>query len=146
MTIDMTKIDDKDAVLSMKLKADSGYSAEETHRVSARQWGDIVAIANNTPRTASIPNAAYVAGIEAALQEIGNRHIPDQPAAYGGNELEWAIRQHTELRRIARAALASRHASSDVRVVTVDQLEYWADVTQSGLVENEIRAIIGGQP
>lgn len=41
-----------------------------------------------------------------ALETISGRHIPDQPAAYGGDELEWAQRQHTELRLIARAALA----------------------------------------
>ena len=41
-----------------------------------------------------------------ALVEISDRHIPDQPAAYGGDETDWARRQHTELRRIARATLA----------------------------------------
>lgn len=74
-------------------------------------------------RTDTIPSAAYVAGLEAALREISDRHIPDQPASYGGDELEWAVRQHVDLRRIARAALASRPASHDVRVVTVEQLE-----------------------
>lgn len=74
-------------------------------------------------RADTIPSAAYVAGLEAALSEISNRHIPDQPAAYGGDELEWAVRQHTELRKIARAALASRPASPDVRVA-VKPLEW----------------------
>ena len=42
-----------------------------------------------------------------AIEQIRDRHIPDQPAAYGGDEVEWATRQHTELRRIARTALAA---------------------------------------
>lgn len=40
-----------------------------------------------------------------ALEEISERHIPDQPAAYSGDELSWAQRQHSALRQIARAAL-----------------------------------------
>lgn len=47
-----------------------------------------------------------VAALVEALVEISDRHIPDQPAAYGGDEADWAQRQHTALRSIARAALA----------------------------------------
>ena len=98
-------------------------------------------------RTDAIPNAAYVAGLEAALERIMDRHIPDQPAAYGGDELAWVTRQYKELRHIAITALASRPASPDVRVVTVEQLQRWGDhfqsFTRSG---KEIRTIIGGQP
>lgn len=52
-----------------------------------------------------------VATLVEALREIFNRHIPDQPASFGGDEAEWATRQHTELRRIARAALAKWEAA-----------------------------------
>lgn len=52
------------------------------------------------------PAAARLTALTEALREIADRHIPDQPAAYGGNETDWAIRQHTELRRLARAALS----------------------------------------
>lgn len=48
---------------------------------------------------------ASAAKMEAALRDIAEYHIPDQPAAYGGDELSWAQRQHAHLRRIARAAL-----------------------------------------
>ena len=48
---------------------------------------------------------AEVARLRAALTEIADRHIPDQPAGFGGDELEWAQRQHGSLRAIARAAL-----------------------------------------
>jgi len=41
-----------------------------------------------------------------ALREITGRHIPDCPASFGGDELEWAVRQHTALRAIARTTLA----------------------------------------
>jgi hypothetical protein len=50
--------------------------------------------------------APDVSGLLEALREISDRHIPDQPAAYGGDEADWAQRQHTALRAIARAALA----------------------------------------
>lgn len=33
--------DDKTASVVIKLKADSGYSSSETHRVSPYQWGEI---------------------------------------------------------------------------------------------------------
>lgn len=46
-----------------------------------------------------------------ALSTIADRHIPDQPAACGGDERDWAVRQHTVLRSIARAALAAYEAA-----------------------------------
>jgi hypothetical protein len=49
---------------------------------------------------------ARVEALTGALLQIADRHIPDQPAAYGGDEAEWAARQHTELRRIARLAIS----------------------------------------
>lgn len=36
----------KDATIIATLKADSGYSSNETHRISADQWSRIVAIMN----------------------------------------------------------------------------------------------------
>lgn len=43
--------------------------------------------------------------LELALREIADTHIPDQPAAAYGDGEYWARQQHTELRRIALAAL-----------------------------------------
>lgn len=37
---------EKAAMVTVKLKADSGYEAEERHRISADQWKRIVAIFN----------------------------------------------------------------------------------------------------
>lgn len=53
----------------------------------------------------------YAASAEAGhlydvLVGINDRHIPDQPAAYGGSEYDWVVRQYAELRRIALAALS----------------------------------------
>lgn len=67
----------------------------------------------NARRIARLPDleAAYLAladenaRLRAALAEISDRHIPDQPAAFGGDELQWAQRQHGQLRALARAAL-----------------------------------------
>ena len=49
--------------------------------------------------------AAALLKAEEALEEIADRHIPDQPAALDISEAEYARRQHTELRRTARATL-----------------------------------------
>lgn len=54
--------------------------------------------------------AARNKDLDAALIEIRDRHIPDQPTAYGGSEYEWAVRQYRELRSIATAAIASHKA------------------------------------
>ena len=49
--------------------------------------------------------AARIAHLEAALREIRDRHVPDQPSCLDIDETDYIRRQHTELRRIARAAL-----------------------------------------
>lgn len=49
--------------------------------------------------------AAALLKTEEALEEIADRHIPDQPSALDISEAEYARRQHTELRRTARATL-----------------------------------------
>ncbi len=49
--------------------------------------------------------AAVVERLKVALEIAKTRHIPDQPAAYGGSELEWAQRQYASLRRDIIAAL-----------------------------------------
>jgi len=46
--------------------------------------------------------------LEAVLREIADTHIPDQPAAAYGDGEYWARQQHTELRRIALAALGEK--------------------------------------
>jgi hypothetical protein len=46
--------------------------------------------------------------LEAALRKIAYTHIPDQPAAAYGDGEYWAREQHTELRRIALAALGKK--------------------------------------
>ena len=43
--------------------------------------------------------------LRAALVEIKDRHIPDQPSALDIDEATYITRQYAELRRIARAAL-----------------------------------------
>lgn len=48
---------------------------------------------------------ARVRELEGALEKISSQHIPDQPAASGESEAEYARRHHTELRKIASAAL-----------------------------------------
>lgn len=46
---------------------------------------------------------ARIAQAEKALNLIEGLHIPDQPSAYGGDELSWAQRHVGTLRHIARA-------------------------------------------
>jgi hypothetical protein len=52
---------------------------------------------------ASIPDADKQT---AALREIAERHIPDQPASSPFDEPTYLRRQYAELRRIANAALS----------------------------------------
>lgn len=44
--------------------------------------------------------------LRAALGEIRDRHVPDQPSCLDITEADYIRRHHTDLRRIARAALA----------------------------------------
>ena len=48
---DLSRIHERNATMSLELKADSGYASKETHRVSADQWSRIVAISNEEPST-----------------------------------------------------------------------------------------------
>lgn len=52
----VTPQDDREpcATATLKLKADSGYESEETHRVSADQWGRICAILHGADVRANV--------------------------------------------------------------------------------------------
>lgn len=43
--------------------------------------------------------------LDRALQEIFDRHIPDQPASADGSDYVWAVRQYRELRSMAGRAI-----------------------------------------
>jgi len=43
--------------------------------------------------------------LEAALQEIADRHVPDQPAAYDVPREDYLAAQYSTMRAIARVAL-----------------------------------------
>lgn len=43
--------------------------------------------------------------LNSALKQIRDQHIPDQPAAYGGTEYDWVVRQYANLRSIAKDAV-----------------------------------------
>ncbi len=62
-------------------------------RIGRAEWG------------ATDPKTAALERVSAALEIAQTRHIPDQPAAYGGSELDWAQRQYASLRRAIIAAL-----------------------------------------
>lgn len=49
--------------------------------------------------------------METALQEIADRHVPDQPSAYDIPEADYVRKHHMELRMIARAALKAEAAA-----------------------------------
>mgnify|MGYP003382873307 CR=1 FL=1 len=48
-----------------------------------------------------------------ALETIASLHIPDMPAHFGGDELEWAQRHVASLRRIATEALTRIKEATD---------------------------------
>jgi archaellum component FlaC len=51
--------------------------------------------------------------LRAALHEICDYHIPDQPETADGDRLSWAYQQHGHLRRIALRALTAGHNADD---------------------------------
>lgn len=58
---------------------------------------------------ATMLNAAdEIERLRAALREIRDRHVPDQPSCLDIDEADYVMRQHTKLRRIARAALEEK--------------------------------------
>jgi hypothetical protein len=52
-----------------------------------------------------IESARRVERLEAALQEIADRHVPDQPAAYDVPREDYLAAQYSTMRAIARVAL-----------------------------------------
>ncbi len=87
----------------------SGFKWGKFARVVVRfdyDYADNPAGVANARLIALAPDlAAALIKAEEALEEIADRHIPDQPAALDISEAEYARRQHTELRRTARATL-----------------------------------------
>lgn len=89
-------------------------------------------------RSDLITNAAYVAGLEAALRFYADFHEDVNDGPWGLNSNDFGT--------IARTALSARHDAPDTRVVTVDQLNEWVVAIQAGLFwryADKIRAIIG---
>lgn len=54
-------------------------------------------------------DADEIERLRAALREISERHVPDQPSCLDIDEADYVRRQHTDLRRIARAALEGKY-------------------------------------
>jgi len=52
--VDISQADERNAVLTLKLKAKSGYHAEAKYDVSANQWGEILAICERNPAAISL--------------------------------------------------------------------------------------------
>jgi hypothetical protein len=75
----------KSATLTVSLKADSGYTAKETHRVSPVVWGQIVALANGEPATAPTGNMALVEAWERG-RNAPDTFPKDCPRCHGEGE------------------------------------------------------------
>jgi hypothetical protein len=63
----------------------------------------IVAAINALPGL--IERAQRAERLEAALQEIADRHVPDQPAAYDVPRVDYLAMQYSAIRALARTAL-----------------------------------------
>ena len=123
----------------------------ESVMFEAAEWLSALRKAGLVGSAASSPSPAYLAGLEKALRQLSTAACFGSGEVLGQN-LENSAMGREVLARMeyARAALASRHASPDVRVVTVEQLELWAKMLEKPLYFKEhaaeIRVIIGGQP
>lgn len=70
--IDLSKADEKNAKLKLKLRADSGYSCDTDCRVSANQWAVICAIVENDAESAHLINALkHLRLLDAAARQLG---------------------------------------------------------------------------
>lgn len=91
----------------------------EARRKDAEAWESLRA-ANNVVRdrakAAEASLASYKEEVErlrGVLETIANLHIPDQPAHFGGDELEWAQRHVGTLRRLATEALTQEPTNAE---------------------------------
>ena len=97
-------------------------------------------------RSDLIPNAAYVEALRAIADLVdisGGEFAKKHPKLNAELDAAGSDRWGEVLAQFALSALSARPDAPDVRAVTVAQLEYWAEITQSGMVDSEIRAIIG---
>jgi hypothetical protein len=46
--IDLSKADEKNATLTLRLRADSGYCCDATYRISPNEWAAILAVAEKS--------------------------------------------------------------------------------------------------
>ena len=76
---------------------------DEDGQYSAANAALIVAAINALPGL--IESARRVEEMQAALQEIADRHVPDQPAAYDVSRVDYLAMQYSAIRALARAAL-----------------------------------------
>lgn len=79
--LDLSKADEKAAKLTLKLRAASGYSSDETHSISTNQWAEIlliVADAEGRRKMSAAPD--LLEACEAAIPKgvcLTNKNIPD---------------------------------------------------------------------
>lgn len=69
--LDLSKADNKDAKLTLKLRAKSGYSSDETHIISANQWAEILLIiadAEGRRKMSAAPE--LLEALETAMQRV----------------------------------------------------------------------------
>ena len=125
------------------------WAAMEDNGDTYIKWGGKDPIDDDCPhlteytRTDTIPSAAYVATLERIAGYIAGTNTDHVRVALAGNPIVC-----DSIINDASAVLASRPASPDVRVVTVEQLERWMNLLQGSQrsMVSEIRSIIRGQP
>jgi len=111
--------DDKAATITLRLKADSGYSANHECRVSAKQYGQIIAICQD----GALGNAMGAAPeLLEALREIesavdwylGRSGFTQTPALKGLQHSQSVSKMLFDAHDKARAAIAKAAPSADV--------------------------------
>ena len=86
-------------IATLTAERDAAIGSEKTARNLMQKAFDVnrKVIAERDAAQAEI--ARLTAALATVFEIASTRHIPDQPAAYAGTELDWATRQYGSLRR-----------------------------------------------
>lgn len=96
---------EKAAVLTLKLRADSGYEADAEYRISAEQWGEVLGICEGPRQAAAEAQQAGPAWLtdEEIMQAVRHISFNEMTAFNIGRAIETAVLERNGLKLQAKA-------------------------------------------